>query len=260
MQETKPVFNDVITLINELQSYPAFDSSNTEPTTRLADWLAQYSRVIDTSKGFLVNRCALYWTGYNAQDGFDGQAFVDSCQDSNGSLRQLAQILDTDLQIFELDPHSQPEARSSNELAMAASYGMMGIEESTQLFCACSFGQGVESISEFAMKALDSALDLETYMTTYCGLDHAAMMGASIASILKGIPVILEGSSGALVKAILEKFTSKTFDNIILTNDMTFPINHDLPGQKMIMTAIILKTLYAAQLKTDCGKVKTAAA
>tara|TARA_B100001750_G_scaffold205412_1_gene182447 strand:- start:1828 stop:2604 length:777 start_codon:yes stop_codon:yes gene_type:complete len=258
MNQAKPVFQDILDLVAELPDYPAFAADQAYPVAYMSDWLAVYSSKMDLSRGFLVNRCALYWTGYSNPDGFDGQAFVDSCQDDKGSLRQLAQILDTDLQIFELDPHSYG-SRSADELALAASYGMMAIEEGTQLFCACSFGQGVDDAASNALDSLSVFNDAEDFMTRYCGLDHAAMLGSALAATLKGIPVILEGNSGKLVKCLIEKITGKIYNNIIVTDDMAFPLNHSVPGQKMIMSAIILKTVYAAQMKTDCGKVKTAA-
>ncbi len=217
-----------------------------------------HSRTMDLSRGFLVNRCALYWTGYNATDGFDGQAFVDSCQDGNGSLRQLAQILDTDLQIFELDPHNAARP-TVDDITMAASYGMMGVEENTQLFAACSFGKGVESASIDALNALSSFDNLENFMTTHCGLDHAALLGAAIACVMKGIPMIVEGASGQLVKTLLERATDKKFSTIILTDEINLPLPNTNPGEKMVTTAITLKSLYTAMDKTDCGKIKAAA-
>lgn len=259
MEETKPVFNDISELVTELPDYPVFDTDKTDPMEWLSEWIWQYSRTLDISRGFLVNRCALYWAGYDHADGIDGQAFVDSCQDNKGSLRQLAQILDTDLQIFELAPHTHSK-RNADELALAASYGMMAIEEGTQLFCTCSFGQGVETASVEALNAMDEFNDLESFMSNHCGLDHAAMLGAAIAGLLKGIPVILEGQSGRLVKSLLEKAVRKRFDTLILTDEITLPINHHLPGHAMVMTAIMLKTLYAASDKTNCGKIKSEAA
>jgi hypothetical protein len=256
-ENTKPHFNDILNLISELPDYPPFECEQSEAMTYLSDWLIHYSRIFDMSKGFLVNRCALYWAGYDAVDGFDGQAFVDSCQDTNGSLRQLAQILDTDLQIFELDPHNT-QRPSIEDIAMAASYGMMGVEESTQLFAACSFGQGVDSISETALQNIDRFQSLEGFMAEYCGLDHAAMMGAAIACLMKGIPMIVEGASGRLTKNLLEKTAGQNLNSIILADDLAFPVTQT-PGNQMIATAIALKTLYAGSVKTDCGKVKKAA-
>jgi hypothetical protein len=282
-EKVKPTFAEIENIIDGLPDYPAFETKSEEPLTWLMEWLTTYSRSLDLSRGFLINRCALYWAGYDGQDGFDGQKFVDECQNAKGSVRLLAEQLDTDLQIFELEPQNHGK-RNADELALAASYGMMAIEEGTQLFCTCSFGQGVESTAENALKILtsfrpneesgessedpsaalrsardDDLINLQEFMIKYCGLDHAAMMGAAIACILKGIPMIAEGPSGRLIKTLLEKASGKKFDNIILCNDLNLPINNALPGQKMIMTAILLKTLYTAQDKTDCGKVKIAA-
>ena len=258
MEQTKPTFDDILAVMAELPDYPSFKSSTAEPVSRLTEWLEIYSRTLNFSNGFLVNRCALYWAGYDAHDGFDGQAFVDSCQDSAGSLRRMAEILDTDLQIFELDPHSHRN-NTLDELAMAASYGMMAIEEATQLFCACSFGQGVDSTAASALDNINDFQTLPSFMESRCGLDHAAMLGATVAATLKGIPVILEGTAGRLVKSLVERQAQKTFDNIILTDDLNLPLNHALPGHKMVFTAIMLKTLYAGSDKTDCGKIKKAA-
>jgi len=257
-ENTKPEFHDILNLIQSLPDYPTFETKETESLCWLSDWLVHHSRTLDLSRGFLVNRCALYWTGYDAVDGFDGQAFVDSCQDSKGTLRQLAQILDTDLQIFELDPHniSRP---SIEDIAMAASYGMMAIEEGTQLFCACSFGRGVEHAGQNALSHLPNLSSLDDFMTSYCGLDHAAMMGAALACLMKGIPMIVEGNAGRLVKSMLETLTNKRFASIILADDLHLPRHTPLPGQSMVTTAIMLKTLHAGADKTDCGKIKIAA-
>ncbi len=257
-ENTKPEFKDILNLIAELPEYPQFKTDATEPMAWLQAWLTQYSRTLDLSRGFQVNRCALYWTGYDAVDAFDGQSFVDACQDSQGSLRQLAQILDTDLQIFELNPTNTTQP-VLEEITMAASYGMMGVEENTQLFCACSFGQGVETASQKALNALSNFDDLESFMITYCGLDHAAMVGAAVACIMKGVPMILDGTSGKLVKALLKKTAAKQFDNLILSSELNLPTTNPVPGQNMILTAVMLKSLYAASIKTDCGKVKDAA-
>jgi len=207
----------------------------------LSDWLTHHSRTLDVSRGFAVNRCALYWAGYDQVDSFDGQAFVDSCQDSRGSLNQLAQLLDTDLQIFELDPKNH-KPKSADDLALAASYGMMGVEESTQLFMACSFGQGVEVATKIALDALNKDSDIENFMERYCGLDHAAMLGGAIACAMKGIPMILEGASGQLVKSLLETAVEKSFPCLILAKDMHVS---PLPGHAMIANAIALKTISA---------------
>jgi|GEM_PF-1515556 len=278
-ENTKPEFKDILNLIAELPDYPAFETTQTEPMAFLSEWLNHHSRILDVSKGFQVNRCAMYWCGYDHADGFDGQAFVDSCQDSKGGLRQLAEILDTDLQIFELDPHSHAD-RTIDEIAMACSYGMMGVEENTQLFSTCSFGQGVEMAGTEALNELlsssdliggssqsrdplvkpkDDEFDLENFMTSHCGLDHAAILGASIACIMKGIPMILEGASGRLVKSLLERASGKSFPNMILCDDLNIPMNHNIPGYQILTSAVTLKTLYAASIKTDCGKVKAAA-
>ena len=121
-ENTKPQFNDILSLISELPVTESFQFSNTDGLSMMNEWLSHHSRTFDLSRGFQVNRCALYWAGYDVSDGFDGQGFVDSCQESQGSLRQLAEILNTDLQIFELDPHNH-ETKSLDDLAMAASYG-----------------------------------------------------------------------------------------------------------------------------------------
>jgi len=258
-EQTKPEFQDILNLISELPDYPEFTSTQTDMTLWLQSWLLAYSRILNLSKGFSVNRCALYWTGYDAQDGFDGQAFVDSCRDTKGSLNQLASILDTDLQIFELSPNNTTKP-TLDELTMAASYGMMGVEENTQLFCACSFGQGVESASQDALDCLKNNFDdLESFIVENCGLDHAAMLGAAIACILKGIPMILEGTSGQLVKVLLEKTAGKAFPNVITTDDLKFPDENSLPAHDMVLTAVIMKSLMAYNVKTDCGKIKVAA-
>ena len=256
--QEKPDFDEIIKVIGQLPDHPAFSPGSSEPVNILREWLEHYSRTMDMSRGFLVNRCALYWTSYDAVDGFDGQAFVNSCEDANGSLRQLAQILDTDLQIFELDP-ANTRKPTLDEMTMAASYGMMAIEEGTQLFCACSFGQGVEASASKAQKNMNRFTNLTSFMNDNCGLDQAAMLGSVLACLLKGIPVIIEGTSGRLVKTMLEKETRKTFDQVILADDLNLPLNHDTPGHRMIMTAILLKTLYTGNQKTDCGKIKQAA-
>lgn len=258
-ENSKPQFQDIIKLIKELPDYPTFETNTTEPFLFLQKWLEHHSRLFDLSKGFLVNRCALYWAGYDVADGFDGQGFVDSCQDHNGSLNQLAQMLDTDLQIFELDPNNYTKA-TLDDIAMATSYGMMGVEENTQLFCACSFGQGVEATAQKAMNALNNEFtNLESFMEKHCGLDHAALLGASIACIMKGIPMIVEGTSGRLAKTMIEKETGKTFSNIIVASDLDITLNHSHPGQRAILSALMLKALMASAEKTSCGKVKLAA-
>ena len=255
-----PTLSEIISLLDQCPKHPLLKTEETEPMTWLHDWLMHYSRVFDLSRGFLVNRCALYWAGYDAPDGIDGQSFVESCQDTNGSLHNLAQILDTDLQIFELAPNNTDKA-DAGSLAMAASYGMMAIEESTQLFCACSFGRGVNSVSKTALDALKNAneISLDNFLIQYCGLDHTAMIGACIAASVKGIPVILEGTSGLLVKTILTKYAPQSFDHIICTEHLSMPVTNTLPGHAMLQTAIMLKTLQVASDKTDCGKIKQAA-
>lgn len=259
--DTNPELQDILNLLDDIPVYEDFNSNITNTLTYLHQWLKHFSRIYDVSRGFNVNRCALYWAGYDAVDGFDGQAFVETCQDSKGSLKALAEILDTDLQIFELDPNNF-ERPDENSLALAASYGMMAIEESTQLFSACSFGQGVETAATDALHHLnliDGHIDLNGFIVKHCGLDHAAMIGAVIASCLKGIPVILEGASGTLVKTILQKATSRQWSGIILTDDFDdFAVRHE-PGHKMIQTAIILKTLYISSNRSDCGKIQKAA-
>lgn len=261
-QETieTPQFSDITDLIQGLPDYPEYQAleNNGDVMANLSHWLIHHSRVLDTSKGFDVNRCAMYWAGYDVVDGFDGKAFVKACQDSCGSLNKLAQMLDTDLQIFELDP-SNHNAKTSDEIAMATSYGMMAVEESTQLFCAASFGQGVEATAQKALNAINGFDDLEIFMTTHCGLDHAAMLGGAIASVMKGIPMIMEGTSGKFTKMLLERASGKTFPNLVLTSDLNMNVVQSLPGHRMISTAIILKTLWSGSAKTDCGKVKQAA-
>ncbi len=261
----RPKLSDITNLMDNLPDYPMYDAAKNSDDSMswLSDWLIHHSRILDTSKGFDVNRCALYWAGYEVVDGFDGKAFVDACQDSTGSLNKLAQILDTDLQIFELDPHNHV-AKNADELAMAASYGMMTIEESTQLFCTTSFGQGVEATAQKALNKLNalpsfSTSDLEKFMIDNCGLDHAAMLGSAIAATMKGIPMIMEGTVGHFVKALLERVTGKSFPNLILTSDFDMGMVQSLPGHRMITSAIMLKTLWSGSAKTDCGKVKAAA-
>jgi hypothetical protein len=256
--QEKPNFDEIIDLFGQLPDYLAFETTVVEPMQWITEWLAHYSQTLDLSRGFLVNRCALYWAGYDMVDGFNGQEFVESCEDANGSLRQLAQILDTDLQIFELDPANTTKP-SLDELAMAASYGMMSIEEGTQLFCACSFGQGVAIAAADALEKTDDFTDLKSFMSEHCGLDHAAMLGSVLACLLKGIPVIVEGASGKLVKTLLEKQTGKRWDSIIVAEELNFHLNHTTPGHKMIMAAIMLKMAYTGNIKTDCGKIKHAA-
>ncbi len=155
--------------------------------------------------------------------------------------------------------HQITMQKTSDEIAMATSYGMMAVEESTQLFCAASFGQGVEATAQKALNAINGFDDLEIFMTTHCGLDHAAMLGGAIASVMKGIPMIMEGTSGKFTKMLLERASGKTFPNLVLTSDLNMNVVQSLPGHRMISTAIILKTLWSGSAKTDCGKVKQAA-
>lgn len=258
-QQTKPKFSDILNLLDNLPDYPQFKTSATDPMQWMVDWLNHHSRTLDLSRGFLISRCGLYWAGYDRADAFDGKAFVDACQDSNGSLNQLAAMLDADLQIFELDP-TNINNPTIDELAMAASYGMMGVEENTQLFCATSFGQGVEANAQDIIANISSMKgDLETFMTVHCGLDIAAMMGVAIACIMKGIPMILDGASGKAVKMMIEKYTNKEFGNLITTSQMNAVVPNAIAGQNMMVMAMMLKTLYAALPKTDCGKIKAAA-
>lgn len=259
-EQTKPQFADILNLLKTLPPVPDHtimpEVQDTGFST-LKSWVAATSRLYDFSGGFHVNRCALYWAGYDHSDGFDGQKFVDSCQDSRGSLRSLAQILDTDLQIFELDPHNQAEI-DGQSLAIAASYGMMAIEESTQLFCATSFGRGVETAAEKAVNALKATdhFDLEHFMISHCGLDHAALLGNAIAAILKGIPCLIEGNQGRLIAALITRCTGHDYPNLLLTANMPDLCDNPLPGHIMITTAIFLKTLYTGSEKSSCGKVR----
>lgn len=262
--QERPDLQDILKLLDSLphkDSETDISINATDTMSWLFKWLERESRVLDLSRGFEVNRCALYWTGYETNDAFDGQAFVDSCQDQNGSLRKLAQTLDTDLQIFELDPHN-PQKADRDALALACSYGMMAIEESTQLFCACVFGAGVDQASQNALNALSKieSFDLDHFIENHFGLGHAAMLGAVIAATLKGIPVIIEGAAGDLVIKCLERTNAHSFSNIICTENMPdLPYHETSPGQAMVTTAVMLKTLYAGSLKTPCGKVKLAA-
>lgn len=255
--QTKPKFQDITNLMDNLpliQEYEANDTTiKSNPLTYLKSWLDHHSRCLDLSKGFAVNRCALYWAGHDNNDAFDGQAFVTSCQNSTGSLNQLASQLDTDLQIFELDPHNHTRP-TLDDLALAASYGMMAIEESTQLFCAAAFGQGVEATSVNAINALETYQSLDQYMVDHCGLEHAALLGASIAAIMKGIPMIVEGAAGQLTLSLLKKYTGRDYSNIIQAD-----LGYEIPGHNAIATAIYLKTLYTASPKTNCGKTKLVA-
>ena len=130
-QHTNPQFVDILNLLKALPQMPEnseFTANSHEPLAWIDQWLAHHSYIYDFSKGFDVNRCALYWAGYDGVDGFDGQAFVDACQDQRGSLRSLAAILDTDLQIFELNPadHSQPNADELNFSGSATTPNLQG--------------------------------------------------------------------------------------------------------------------------------------
>lgn len=243
-----PGFQDILALLVSLPCGNAPTIEAGDAVSWLSQWMAGQTSIMDMSRGFAVNRCALYWTGTGggaANDGFDGQAFVDACQTKKGSLTKLAEILDTDLQIFELDPHN-PQKPDEASLALACSYGMMAVEEPTQLFCACVFGAGIDSASATAYAALGNHDDLKDFMERHCTPGHAAMLGAAIAGTLKGIPVILEGKAGKLVSAIMEKHSGKTFSNIIVTDDMpALPGISHLPGHTMTSMAVMLKTLHA---------------
>ncbi|PCI01657.1 MAG: hypothetical protein COB76_00815 [Alphaproteobacteria bacterium] len=252
-EHTNPQFSDVLSLLDNLPTMPKkapFETTGEDTLTHLSQWLGYYSRVYDFSKGFEVNRCALYWAGYDESDAFDGKKFVDSCKDGKSSLRSLASILDTDLQIFELAPNEFDRPNSS-EIAMACSYGMMAIEDSTQLFCVASFGQGVETAAQKAFDALNAAefFDIEDFMTAHCGLDHAAILGNAVAAIMKGVPILIEGVQGRLIKTLLFKYTGESFGNIILTKDFPMPISQNVPGKMALATAITLKTLFLAMKK-----------
>jgi len=255
--QTKPIFKDITNLMDKLPSHPSFEDNGLtirgETLPYLKKWLEHHSRSMDLSKGFAVNRCALSWAGHDETDSFNGQDFVKSCQDSHGSLNQLASQLNTDLQIFELDPnnHARP---TIDDLAMAASYGMMSIEENTQLFCAAAFGQGVDHLSQQAIDNLNKFKTIESFMVDYCGLEHAAILGASIAAIMKGIPMIVEGAAGELVIKLIEKHIGEPYSNILYAD-----LGYDIPGHNIIATAIFLKTTYIASPKTNCGKTKNAA-
>lgn len=263
MSNQKTTLQDILKIMESIPQSEghAMPAHANDPLAWMQQWLETESLNFDFSRGFEVNRCALYWSGYPDNDGFDGQAFVNSCQDQNGSLRQLAQILDTDLQIFELDPHN-PQKPDSDSLALACSYGMMAIEEATQLFCGTVFGAGVDKASDEALAALEKteSFSLETFIENHCGLGHAALLGAAIAATLKGIPFITEGAAGSLVSRIMTRATGCVQTNIIATNDIpALPYHTQSTGQAMVTTAILLKTLYAGNIKTSCGKVKAAA-
>lgn len=264
--DTNPELHDILKLLKDIPEHPEMIKTSDQLLDHLFLWLSHYSKIYDLSRGFNVNRCALYWSGYDAIDDFDGKAFVDSCQSTNSPLKSLVEILDSDLQIFELDPqnHAKVDART---LALAASYGMMAIDESTQLFAACSFGQGVHLTAEEALTKLnqtDGEIDLQEFMIDHCGLDHAALIGAVIAASLKGIPVILEGASARLIRAMLQKSTGKVWGNIIIADDFNDLLaqqntNQNI-GQSVMQIAIFLKTLWISADKSPCGKIVEKAA
>ena len=82
-EHTNPQFSDVLSLLDNLPTMPKkapFETTGEDTLTHLSQWLGYYSRVYDFSKGFEVNRCALYWAGYDESDAFDGKKFVDSCK------------------------------------------------------------------------------------------------------------------------------------------------------------------------------------
>lgn len=154
-------------------------------------------------------------------------------------LADLVAEINADLKLYELDfktPTSPtPPAMTEGEAVRATAYGMMAIEQGADIVALLGIGSGSNTASENLLKALESTFDPLEALLQCGGFEHAALLGAMLATKLANVPVTLEGKAAQAAFTILHKLNPHTVSHMLISK------NENVLGAGLIVTTSLLK-------------------
>ena len=166
--------------------------------------------------------------------------YVKGNLDGTGRLNRLAQSINTDLRLYEMDLENPTHDALSGESAMetedlvkSIAYGMMAVEPGLDLMAVTAFGDGSEASAK-ALLSLHTGNACDDLTCTRLlkantapkgfeslrqigGYELAALCGVVIAARLAHVPVLLEGITGAAILSVLNHENAGITDHCALT-------------------------------------------
>lgn len=199
-------------------------------------------------------RIALFTAQHGAfpelQDGVP--AVLEKLHDGTHTLCALAQEVNADLQVYELNVDTQPRdfrkevALRAHEAAHAASYGLMAVQPGIDLLVAACLNPAAEKAGEAILAKLKKNCDPLEALQMAGGLDIAALTGALIAARLAHIPVLLDGRGAEAAAAMIERIKPLSAAHTRKASDILEDKQHPTPGLAGALLIAFLKTLAKA--------------
>lgn len=123
-------------------------------------------------------------------------------------LSDMVAEINADLKLYELDfltpTNATPPAMTEAECVRAIAYGMMAIEQGTDLIGLTAIGAGSDAASHKIITAIEQGTDSFDALMMFGGFEHAAMIGAILATKLGGVPVVMEGEAARACYTLLK--------------------------------------------------------
>lgn len=117
----------------------------------------------------------------------------------------LGALANSDVRVYEMDLDTSHAALSENEAAHAISYGLLAVEEGTDLLLLGTLSAGaanaVAALNEKMMHA--KVADVFALFAASGGVDLCAALGAAMAARMANVPVIVDQDLAGLLHAAL---------------------------------------------------------
>lgn len=199
-------------------------------------------------------RIALFWARHGAYPELqqDVAAQLEKLHDGTHTLCALAQEVNADLQVYELNVDAAPRdfrkevSLRAHEAAHAASYGLMAVQPGIDLLVAACLNPAAEKSGEAILAKLKSKSDPLEALQMAGGLDIAALMGAIIAARLAHIPVLVDGRGAEAAAAMVEGIKAGSSAHARKASEILEDKQHPTPGLAGALLIAFLKTLAKA--------------
>lgn len=170
----------------------------------------------------------------------------------------LCELADAELRVYELDVENptkdinETDAMDEAEAVRAIAYGMMAVEPGIDVIVLGSVGEGVDIASQkivqtFNRKSKPSILGVLHVLRAQGGYDLCAMLGASIAARMAGIPILIDSIAGDTIKQALDAMKPNAGDHLhFISSEIFFKTSALQPHAAVTVLSTlkaVLKTL-----------------
>ncbi len=166
------------------------------------------------SKAVAHPRQVFYASAYGAAQAVATQGIVAQMAGGEHAATRLGALTNSDVRVYEMDLTAVCKALNENEAAHAISYGLLAVEEGTDLLLLGTLSAGaadaIAALHEKMKRA--KAEDVFALFAASGGTDLCAALGAAMAARMASVPVIADKELAALLTASMALLCGKDAD------------------------------------------------